>query len=353
MRRKSINSVKGNEILAKDIYSNTDTILMASGMVLKKEYIEKLKQLNVNYVYVEDNFPVEQMDSETVEKRIHEQCQTAIRTVYDKFSYYGNVELKELSDVAYKVIVEVLKEPNVLYSVECVRQKQESLYMHCLNVCALAVLVGLKMKLPRASIDDIAIGSVLHDIGYLYIDIPYLSNGLIKQQDIDMQAIKKHVIYGYTEVENEVWLSKKAKNIILSHHEFIDGSGYPLKLSADDLDIETKIVTVCDQFDSLIYGNMVAQMKNHEAIEYIISQAGTKFDSNVVDAFKYSVAAYPNGSQVITSDGDIAVVIDQNVDFPTRPIIKLLKNSEGIPYNPSVVKNLVSELSLFIDDIIE
>ena len=48
MKRKSINSIKGNEVLARDVYGNTDTILMVSGMVLKKEYIERLKQLNVD-----------------------------------------------------------------------------------------------------------------------------------------------------------------------------------------------------------------------------------------------------------------------------------------------------------------
>ena len=70
MRKKSINLIKGNEILAKDIYSNMDTVLMVSGMVLKNEYVEKLKKLDIKYVYIEDEFNEQSTERETIERRI-------------------------------------------------------------------------------------------------------------------------------------------------------------------------------------------------------------------------------------------------------------------------------------------
>lgn len=352
MRRKSLNSIKGNEVLAKDIYGNTDTILMVSGMTLKKEYIERLKQLNVDYVYVEDNFPKQAMDQETIEDRIMSNCQETIENIYERYSYCGNVDLKELTSVASKVICEVLKEPNVLYCIENVRQRHESVYTHSLNVCVLSVLVALKMGLNKTQVEDIAIGSLIHDIGYLYLEIP----GVLENQNNffqkDTALIKKHVVYGYTEVENETWLSKKAKNIILSHHEYYDGSGYPLRLTGDDIDIETKVVTVCNEFDRLIYSTAKV-IKSHEAVEYIITQSGIKFEPEVVKAFSSSVARYPNGTSIITNKGEIGVVIRQNIDFPTRPVIRILQDKNGKVLSEPIEKNLMTELSLFIDEITE
>lgn len=352
MRRKSINSIKGNEVLAKDIYGSTDTILMVSGMVLKKEYIERLKQLNVDYVYIEDGFSRESAEQETIEKRIKQQCQETIESVYERYSYCGDVELKELTSVASKVIFEVLKEPNVLYSVESVRQKHETVYTHSLNVCALAVLVALKLGLDKSQIDNIAIGSLIHDIGYMYLDTPEKTDYFAKDSDKNRNIVKKHVVYGYTEVENETWLSKKAKNIILSHHEYYNGTGYPLRLSGDDIDIETKVVTICNEFERMLY-NPEKTVKSHEAIEYIIVQSGIKFDPEVVEAFSASVARFPNGTSIITSEGEVGVVVRQNLNFPTRPVIHILRDKNGEKLAAPIERNLLKDLSLFIDEITE
>lgn len=353
MRRKSINSIRENEVLAKDVYGSTDTILMAAGMNLKKEYIERLKQLNVDYVYVEDKFPTLNIDQETIGDRIKVHCQKTIQDIYERYSYCGNVELKELISVANQVIFEVLKEPNVLYCIEHVRQSHETVYNHSLNVCAMSVLVALKMGLSKQQIDDIAIGSLIHDIGYLYLELSDMFGNFLSNIDRDTQLVKKHVIFGYTEVENETWLSKKAKNIILSHHEFQDGSGYPLKLTGEDIDIETKVVTVCNEFDRLIHNQSGQAVKSHEAIEYIMTQSGIKFDPEVVQAFGDSVARYPNGTNVITNYGEIGVVIGQNIDFPSRPIIHILQDKHGKILSHPVERNLVKELSLFIEEVEE
>lgn len=354
MRRKSINSVKGNEILARDIYGATDTILMVSGMILKEEYIERLKQLNVDYVYVEDSYPGQGSGQETVEQRIRVHCQKAIESIYERYSYCGDVELKELTSVAYQVIFEVLKEPNVLFNIENIRQEHETVYTHSLNVCALAVLVGLKMGLEKSQIEDIAIGSLIHDIGYLYLEVPgVLENFSHSLEDKNMNMIKKHVVFGYTEVEDETWLSKSAKNIILSHHEYYDGSGYPLRLSGDDIDIETKVVTVCNDFERLVNGKNSALMKSHEAVEFVISQSGRRYDPIVINAFGSSVARYPNGTSIVTNKGETGVVIAQNIDFPTRPVIRILCDSNGRKLEHPIEKNLVNELTLFIEEIAE
>lgn len=353
MRRKSINLIKGNEILAKDVYGNTDTILMAAGMVLKKEYIDRLRQLNVDYVFIEDDFPKQMIEQETIEERIKAHCQKTIESIYERYSYCGNVELKELISVADQVIFEVLKEPNVLYCIENVRQTHETVYNHSLNVCAMSVLVALKMGLSQTQVEDIAIGSLIHDIGYLYLELSDMFGNIPDYVEREAQSIKKHVIFGYTEVENETWLSKKAKNIILSHHEYQDGTGYPLKLAGNDIDIETKVVTVCNEFDRMIHGKYKKKIKSHEAIEYVIAQSGFKYDPKVVQAFSDSVARYPNGTRVMTSDGEIAVVVRQNIDFPSRPVIKILEEKNGKKVVQPLEKNLVKELSLFIEELQE
>lgn len=143
------------------------------------------------------------------------------------------------------------------------------------------------------------------------------------------------------------------KDIVLQHHERLDGSGYPFHMEGKHLKQEVRIVSLCDQFDNMVYGNLMPRFKVRQAIEYIMSQAGTKFDFTLVQLFIESVAAYPIGTTVVTNEGDSAVVLRQNHKFPTRPVIRLLKNSEGIEYEAFEERDLTKNLTLFIVDSVE
>ncbi|WP_310602430.1 HD-GYP domain-containing protein [Anaerosporobacter sp.] len=157
--------------------------------------------------------------------------------------------------------------------------------------------------------------------------------------------MKKHVIFGYNYVEKETLLSAVAKDIILSHHERIDGSGYPFHLTTNKIKIGSKIVGLCDEFDHLVYGLYGEKMKVYKAIDYIISQSGVKFDYEIVKLFNESVAAYPTGSTVVTNNKDIAIVLRQNAKCPTRPVIRLVMDETGKYYDDWIELDLTKELT--------
>jgi len=349
MRIISIDSVKGNEVLAKDIYNN-DLVLITSGSIVKKEYVKKLRELHIHYIYVEDELGQGVDLKDSLELQLKEQCQDAIRDIITKYAYQNETELKEIRVVADEIIQDVMKEPEVIYNLSSIRDKSDSTYSHSINVCALAVILSLKLKVPKAKIRDIAIGCLLHDLGYIYVTSDYHNMIAEDCTENELKEIKKHIIYGYSCVEKKDWLSSTSKDIIISHHERIDGSGYPFHLRGDRIKIGSKIAAVCDEFDSRVYGNVMKKMKVHDAIDYIVSKAGVLFDFEVVKAFRDSVAAYPTGSIVITNQGEKAIVLRQNAQFPTRPVIRIIKDKEGKKPAEWIEKDLIKELTLFITD---
>lgn len=345
--------MKGNEVLAKDIVSEYDTMLMASGTHLKKEYIEKLRELNIDYIYVEDELAKGVEDKEMTEDVIKEQCQKIVKKTLQRYIQGGNQELEKLKEVAQEIVCDLLEQPEIMFNISGVRQKTESAYSHSVNVCALSVFLALRMNLSERKIHEIAVGSLLHDIGYSDVTVNMNHKKFEEFSAKERKEMKMHVVYGFSNVEHETWVSKEAKEIILNHHERIDGTGYPMRLTSDRMRIGTKIVAVCDAFDRKVYGNFSMPMKVHEAIEYIVAQAGTKFDMTVVKIFNESVAAYPNGTMVVTNENEVGIVLRQNQNYPTRPIIRLIKKSNGEKYREWVEKNLKRELTLFIRDTVE
>ncbi len=353
MRRISLDTVKGNEMLARDILIGSGILLMPAGTIVKKEYIKKLMELDIDTIYIEDELSKGVQNQDNIEIIIKDHCQDIVREIIEKYSYQGNGELEEIQLVAEAIINDVIKQPEVMFNISGVRKKSESTYSHSINVCALSVLLALRMKLSKSKVRDIAVGSLLHDIGYNYMNFDYLNYNYHDSKEADRKELMKHVVYGYSSVIKEDWLTLVSKNIILCHHERLDGSGYPFHLKEDKIKIGSKIVAICDYFDSKVYGYLVPKMKVHDTINYIISQAGVKFDFDCVNYFMESVAAYPNGTAVITNEGEKGIVLRQNMKCPTRPVLHMISDSRGKKYSSWVEKDLKKELTLFIVDTIE
>lgn len=353
MRRMLLDSIKGHELLARDILSDSGLVIMSAGSVVKKEYIKRLTELDIYYVYVEDELSQGVQEEDNIEDKIKSQCQEIVKNIIDKYSYQGNGELEEIQDVAEQIIYDIIEQPEIMFSISGVRRKSESTYSHSINVCALSVLLALRLKLPRSKVREIAVGSLLHDIGYNSMQFDYINLDYSNCSKYEQKELMKHVIYGYSSVIKEDWLTLSSKDIILCHHERMDGSGYPFHKSDDKIRIGSKIVAVCDTFDSIVYGFLIPKMKVHHAIDYIVSQAGIKFDFNIVNCFIESVAAYPNGTIVLTNEGEKGIVLRQNVKCPTRPVIRMLTDKNGINYTTWVEKDLKTELTVLIEDTIE
>lgn len=352
MRIISVDSVKGNECLAKDILNENNSVLMTAGTIIKKDYVSRLKELNIEYIYVEDEIGQGIDLTDSLELQIKEQCQEAVREILTKYSYQTDYELEDIKTIADEIIYDIMQEPNVIYNLSSIRNKSDSTYSHSLNVCALSVILAFKLKLPKKKIREIAIGCLLHDIGFTFMEKDY-SNAILEEcSEKDKKEIKKHVIYGYSIVEKMSWLSSTSKDIILGHHERMDGSGYPFRLKGDKIRIGSRIAAVCDEFDSRVYGNLVPKMKVHDAIDFIVSQAESKFDIEVVKAFVASVAAYPIGALVLTNENEIGIVLRQNPKCPTRPVIRIIQDANGRKPTEWIEKDLTKELTLFITDTI-
>ncbi|MGB4661834.1 MAG: HD domain-containing phosphohydrolase [Mobilitalea sp.] len=352
MRIISLDSVKGNELLAKDIINANDSVLMIAGTIVRKEYVKRLKELNIEYIYVEDEIAQGVNLTNSLELQIKEQCQQATRDILLKYSYHNDTELEDIKVVADEIIYDIMQEPQVIYNLFSIREKSESTYSHSLNVCALSVILAVKLKLAKTKIRDIAIGCLLHDIGFTYMSMDYHNLNIKTCTEQERTEIMKHIIYGYSAIEKMEWLTQASKDIIISHHERLDGSGYPFHIKADRIKMGSKIAAVCDEFDSLVYGNLTTKIKVHDAIDFIVSQSGVLFDFNVVKAFVDSVAAYPTGSLVITNMEETGIVLRQNPKCPTRPIIRIIINAEGDKVTEWVEKDLTKELTLFITDTI-
>ena len=239
-------------VLARDVVSSNYQVLLSSGTILKKDYLEKLIELGIKEVYVRDIVEVSTEKMLLLKEEIGENFRNSVKSVMERHIYHNSNELKELTDTADKIISNILEEDEVVQKVYDIKERNADIYEHSISLCSLATLTALKYGLDDEAVHDIGVACLLHDLGLRYLTIPYENRNLQELNEIEFIEYKKHPVYAYSSLKNESWISERSKNIILMHHEHIDGSGYPLK--ATNVPIEVNIVSVCDVFDEMICG---------------------------------------------------------------------------------------------------
>lgn len=339
-----VDDLTGRERLADSVINEDYTILLAEGTLLRQEYIDKLKEQNIKKVYIWDEKDVKSVA--ILKDNLKQNFKSKVKDILEKHTYYHNEELIELSQTADHIITNILEEEEVVDKIYDIRERSSDIYEHSISICSLATVVALRMELSHELVHDIGVGCLLHDLGLHYLTIDY-TNRNIEELD-ELAEYKKHPVYGYSAVQGENWISNVSKNMILYHHERIDGSGYPLK--ATDIPLECRIIQVCDAFDEMICGIGCERVKVYEAVEYLKEFKDVKFDGRIVDVFLEFTAVYPAGTYVRTNEGEIGIVVRQNKQFPGRPVLQIVKDKDGNVVD--VLKDLLVVNNIYIKEVI-
>ncbi len=208
-------------------------------------------------------------------------------------------------------------------------------YTHSLNVGVISTFFARQLRLNETEIKQIGIGAFLHDIGKLRIPKEILSkeDSLTPKEN---SLLQKHPELGLDLLKNNSNISPLSKEIVLYHHEKIDGSGYPRQLEGDDYKLHYEVVSLANIFDSL-----TSKRGNHEtldssnAVNHILNSKQhyrpstiDKFAKNMRFMFREN-AFYPIDSFVLLNTSEIAKVTTVNNQHILRPQIKIISDVEG------------------------
>jgi len=165
-------------------------------------------------------------------------------------------------------------------------EKDEYTERHTRRVALRAVQVGELLGLSASRLRQLAIGGLVHDIGKLSVPDAILKKpGALDEEEYAI--VKRHPEWGHKLLAELGGFSPAVRNLVLNHHERLDGQGYPQGLSGEQLDLDTRILTVCDVYDALISKRVYRGAWSHdEAMALLRRETGTAFDGRCVDALE-------------------------------------------------------------------
>jgi HD-GYP domain-containing protein (c-di-GMP phosphodiesterase class II) len=159
-------------------------------------------------------------------------------------------------------------------------------FTHISNVATYAAVLATRMGLTdRDEIERITVGGLLHDLGKKWIPASILCKpGKLNEEEWDV--IRSHPQRGYEELCGRDDLNEGQLMMVYSHHERIDGKGYPVGLLGDDIHPWARLLAVVDVFDALTGTRPYrSAWKAGDALAYLERNAGTQFDSEIVQCW--------------------------------------------------------------------
>lgn len=343
-----LNEIEEGMVLGDDVFDKAGRLLVSKDTVvsiLTRDRLKKFSGTREVYVKVEKNKldiktvvelesgEIVELDSNALnlehskEKYIirekFEEMHDSIKKSFDELSRNNTSEevKKELEKTVEEIKNSLSVNVELLNEILDVKEVDEYLYNHSLNVAVISNLIGKWMNLPQEDLDTLVLAGLVHDIGKLKVD-PLVLNKPGKLTDEEFLEMKKHPAYSHKMLVEMGYTDQKMLKAVTLHHEKVDGSGYPLGITGDKLPIHAKILAIADIFDAMtsnrVYKERVSPFK---VLEMFQNQTFGKLDYSIIMTFIKKFTEYYVGSEVQLSNGEKAKIVSLNTYELTKPLL--------------------------------
>lgn len=348
MRYVSYEKLKTGMCIARPIFDADGRVLLNSGVIINESLIARLKDRGVPGVFIVTD-PDEDVDiPEVVSQQTRQIATSQIKSVFESVQVGKTFHVAPLSQSVNDIIDEITSNSSVLVSLTDVRTFDGYTFSHSVNVCVLAIIVGLRLNLDELQLRTLAMGAILHDLGK--IDVP--TEILHKKGPLtvdEYEQVKKHTVFGWNILRKNPGIPLLSAHIAYQHHEQPNGRGYPRQLLDEQIYLLAKIVGVVDAYDAMTSARLYRPaMQPSQALRVIKQLREIQFNTEIADCFIETVAPYPIGSRVVLNTREIGVVVDVNPTELKRPIVRVLYDADGSKYLNYYEVDLSKEASLSV-----
>lgn len=265
-------------------------------------------------------------------RTIYEQSNSAVTDIFSTAGEDGAIDVKEAKKTTTGIVESVLRNPDAFMLLQRMKNKNRYRYTHAINSCALAATFCRHLGFSKTEIHDISMGALMLDVG-----TTRLPDSLIDMEEalnpVSMKLVRHHVQFGMEILDNTPELPPVVREMLLTHHERINGKGYPAGLSGDQIPVSGRIAAIIDCYDAMIssrpYRKKISPV---EAISTLYNWRNIDFQEDLIEQFIQCIGAYPTGSLVELSSGQVGIVMSQNRVRRLYPKILLILTADGNPY---------------------
>ena len=238
--------------------------------------------------------------------------------------------------------------------VQTVLQRDAGDYLvdNAVNVAIVSVKIAEALRYESAKLEQVALAGLLHDLGMFALpDSLVDKTGTLTEEEL--QYVREHPQHGarlFKEVgEAYPWVER----VILQEHERRDGSGYPNRLTGDQIDEMALIIGLADVFEAQMSARPYRSgVTPHRAIRALLVNGKTVFPHHLLKALVDQLSIYPLGTTVRLNTGETGVVFQLNRQYPLRPIVQVTQQALSAQAPASKTVDLRAATSVHIVEVV-
>lgn len=237
------------------------------------------------------------------------------------------------SEIVDELSNAVLSSQAAMLSVVRLKNKDDYTYLHSVAVSVLMVALGRRLGLDGEALTDLGMAGLLHDIGKVGVSDTIL-NKPGRLSPLETSSMRLHPQIGWDILHKFSASHPTALDVCLHHHEKVDGSGYPDKLSGIAISRAARMGAICDVYDAIT--SVRPYKKGWEPVDAIRRMAEWQeghFDREIFHTFVRMIGIYPAGTLVRLRSDRLAVVLTQSRDSTLTPMVRAFRS---LPSNEDI-----------------
>ncbi|PKF50744.1 HD-GYP domain-containing protein [Enterovibrio nigricans] len=341
LQKVAIDNVEIGMYVEQTESQHARTKMKKPGFIRRQETIDNLRNKGVLFVYID----ADQITSdEDIRYHVTKVGKHSSIKGNDEYSYakelvdtskkqisklltdiYENkpVDIEPVKEISADIVENIFERKDAVLWISGIREKSAYLLEHSMNVAFHLVNFGRFLELDRRTLEDLAVGGLVHDIGKILVRDEVL-NKPGKLTDEEFFHMKEHQTLSQPVLDSMLELSQTSKDVSLMHHEKIDGNGYPNGLKGDELTLIGRMSCIVDIYDALTAERCYKPaLSPSEAFKIMIGLTPFHLDSDLWKKFIRCIGFYPIGSVVELSNGRVGLVCKDNPDDLMTPTVKL------------------------------
>ncbi|MBN4055440.1 HD-GYP domain-containing protein [bacterium AH-315-K03] len=281
--------------------------------------------------------PEDSLQEFTRAQSIHRSARHLTRSFMDDVRLGQAINIKEITSTVSECVSSILRSPDAMIWLSRIRKKDDFTCEHSLNVALLAIAFGRHLGASVEDLNKLGLVGLLHDVGKMRIPNEILSKKS-KLDHNEMSIMQTHTRHGRDILIAHKNIYHGVVDVAYSHHETLDGKGYPRQIKASGITDFSRIITLCDTYDSITSDrNYKKGRSSLDALKILYQNKGTKYDDKLVTEFISCIGLYPSGSVVELTNGQAGIVISTNYRHRHLPKVLVIRDAHKAPMPESVL----------------